>query len=60
VDLAREGMPFRDAYREVGARLRDMQDADAAESLEKRVSTGACGALELDRLEARLRAEEKN
>jgi argininosuccinate lyase len=60
VDLAREGMPFRDAYREVGARLRDMEDADVGESLEKRVSTGACGALELDRLEARLRAEEKN
>ncbi len=60
VDLAREGMPFRDAYREVGARLRDMQDADVGESLEKRVSTGACGALELDRLDARLQAEEKN
>lgn len=54
VDLAREGMPFRDAYREVGARLQDMKPEDAAASLEQRVSTGACGALELDRLERRL------
>ena len=54
VDLAREGMPFRDAYREVGARLQDMKPEDAAASLEQRVSTGACGALELERLERRL------
>jgi len=54
VDLAREGVPFRDAYREVGARLRDMQPEDLAASLENRVSTGACGALELGRLAARL------
>lgn len=55
VDLAREGVPFRDAYREVGARLRDMKAEDVAASLERRVSAGACGALELDRLAARLR-----
>jgi argininosuccinate lyase len=59
VDLAREGIPFRDAYREVGARLEDMQAEDLAASLENRVSPGACGALELDRLAARLRTVEE-
>ncbi len=54
VDMAREGMPFRDAYREVGSRLGQVKAEDAVQSLENRVSPGACGALELDRLAARL------
>ena len=54
VELAQQGMPFREAYREVAERIAQMDDQDPRESLEKRVSTGACGDLALARLEARL------
>lgn len=56
VDMAREGIPFREAYRQVGAKLADLKPEDLDASLRNRVSTGACGALELDRLAARLTA----
>ena len=58
VDLAREGVPFRDAYREVGTRLAEIKPDDVDANLANRVSAGACGALELGRLEARLRSLE--
>jgi argininosuccinate lyase len=54
VDMAREGIPFREAYRKVGARLAELKPEDLDANLQKRVSTGASGALELGRLEARL------
>lgn len=56
VDMAREGIPFREAYREVGSRLARLKPEDLEASLRNRVSTGACGALELGRLTARLDA----
>lgn len=59
VDLAREGVPFREAYREVGTRLKDITADDVAASLENRVSPGACGALALDLLAERLSAIEE-
>ncbi len=59
VDLAREGVPFREAYREVGMRLKDITADDVVASLENRVSPGACGALSLDLLAERLSAIEE-
>ena len=53
VDLAREGMPFRDAYREAAKPERWAQGEPEA-SLSARVSPGAAGALALDVLRARL------
>jgi len=56
VDLAREGLPFREAYREVGRRLATLGPGEPAESLRQRVSPGGCGDLLLDDLQARLQA----
>lgn len=55
VDLAREGKPFREAYREVAERLAESA-GDPEASLQQRVSPGACGDLRLDELAARLQS----
>jgi argininosuccinate lyase len=53
VELAKQGVPFRDAYKEVAAKLASLSgDPDA--SLRERVSPGAPGALDLEGLRARL------
>lgn len=53
VDLARQGMPFRDAYREAANPAR-WADGDPQASLQARVSPGAAANLRLDALRARL------
>jgi argininosuccinate lyase len=55
VDMAREGMPFRDAYRAAADPAR-WAEGDAAGSLAARVSPGAAGDLRLDALRERLAA----
>ena len=60
VDMAREGIPFREAYRQVGARLTELKPEDLDASLRNRVSTGASGALELERLGARWETVKNN
>lgn len=54
--LAAEGLPFREAYRQVAAEMGSLSNSDAARSLAERVSPGACGNLQLglllDRREA--------
>ncbi len=55
VDLAKQGMPFRDAYREAADPAR-WAEGDPAASLAARVSPGAAGDLRLDVLRARLDA----
>lgn len=54
VELAAEGVPFRDAYREVKASIEGMTGGDPEASLRARVSPGGCGDLRLDELEARM------
>lgn len=57
VDLARAGVPFREAYKRVGAAIGPADEPAgprALESVRARVSLGAPGQLALDRLEARL------
>jgi len=56
MDLAREGTPFRQAYRQAAAESAEMQEEDIAQSLRQRVSAGACGRLETELLKARLKA----
>jgi argininosuccinate lyase len=56
VELTASGVPFRDAYRRVAEELEQLQQGDAARSLEARVSPGAPGDLRLDRIKARLEA----
>jgi argininosuccinate lyase len=53
VDLARQGMPFRDAYREAANPAR-WAEGDPQASLQARVSPGAAANLRLDALRARL------
>jgi argininosuccinate lyase len=55
VDLAKQGMPFRDAYREAADPAR-WTEGDPAASLAARVSPGAAGDLRLGALRERLDA----
>jgi len=57
LELALAGVPFREAYREVGRSITEAPASDERtpeSSLAARVSLGACGALGLERLRARL------
>jgi len=56
VELAAAGTPFREAYRIVGADLGSLSAASAEESVNARVSPGACADLRLDEIAARLAA----
>ncbi len=56
VDLAREGLPFREAYRQAADPAR-WAEGDPGASLRARVSPGAAADLRLDALRARLRGE---
>lgn len=55
VDLAKQGVPFRDAYRQAADPQR-WNEGDPARSLQQRVSPGAAGDLRLDVLRERLAA----
>lgn len=56
VELAAAGMPFREAYRQVGNDLASITKVDGDASVRARVSPGACADLRLDELEARIDA----
>jgi argininosuccinate lyase len=48
LELVREGVPFREAYRQVGRSLDSLARRDPQEAIARRVSTGAPGNLRLD------------
>jgi argininosuccinate lyase len=54
MELAAAGLPFRDAYRMVMQEMPELAKREALDSLEARVSPGACGDLRLDILAKRL------
>ncbi len=54
LDMAREGMPFRDAYKKATAKGVKINAESIAKSLANRVSPGGCGQLETALLESRL------
>jgi len=54
VDQAARGVPFRDAYRTVKRQLAELPQGDIAQSLTRRVSPGACGALDLEGIRSRV------
>ncbi len=56
-DLVRQGQPFRDAYREVAARLDSLEPMDPVEQLRTRTHLGASGNLGLDELRQRVQQE---
>jgi argininosuccinate lyase len=55
-ELARQGMPFRDAYRRAADELDSLASRTAQDSINQRVSPGGCGNLQLDVLFTRLSA----
>lgn len=56
IDLARAGVPFREAYRQAADATTDRAQRDPESSLRARVSPGAPGALALELLQQRLAA----
>jgi argininosuccinate lyase len=56
VDLARQGIPFREAYRSSLDTSAEIDPGVVAESLANRVSPGGCGQLEVGLLRTRLDA----
>lgn len=54
VRLAADGLPFRDAYRQLAERGTEGHDASPESSIADRVSPGACGDLRLETLRNRL------
>ena len=56
VELTSSGMPFRDAYRQVGAELDRLDHRSPEDSLASRTSPGGAANLLLDRLQTRLDA----
>lgn len=55
--LVRQGVPFRDAYRQVAASLDRLPTLDPVEQLRSRTHLGASGNLGLDALHARVATE---
>ena len=56
VELTTSGIPFRDAYRQVGDELDQLEKRDPQQSITERVSLGGPGNLGLELLEARFQA----
>ena len=54
---AAQGVPFRRAYLDAKKKLGEVDAVDAAASLAQRVSPGACGDLQLERIRRRLEQE---
>jgi len=59
LELVGEGMPFRDAYREVAAHLDELASRDPVENLKKKTLQGGPGNLGLKELAKRADAAEK-
>ena len=58
LDLARQGTPFRDAYRAVATTAHEPEQTDLAARLRARAHEGAPGNLDLDGVAARISAEQ--
>jgi argininosuccinate lyase len=54
MDMAREGIPFREAYKIIAAGMEELSGEGIAQSLAERSSPGGCGNLETGILYARL------
>lgn len=53
LELVADGMPFRDAYREVAAHLDELAERDPVENLQSKTLQGGPGNLRLDQLSKR-------
>ncbi len=59
LELVKEGIPFRDAYKEVGINLELLKNKDPIENIKSKTHTGATGNLGLDKIEDKIKEEEK-
>lgn len=55
--LVEKGMPFRDAYRQVGNHLNEIKDFDPYEVIKSRKPLGSTGNLQLNSYESRIQKE---
>ena len=60
LELVKEGIPFRDAYKEVGIKLELLNNKDPVQNIKSKTHIGATGNLGLDIIEKRLKEEEKD
>jgi len=54
INLTRDGIPFREAYRTAAAEMAELSDEGIVQNLANRTSPGGCGCLETEILQARL------
>ncbi|KYC46581.1 MAG: Fumarate hydratase class II [Candidatus Methanofastidiosum methylothiophilum] len=59
LELVKEGVPFRDAYKEVGINLESLNNKNPIDNIKSKKHTGATGNLGLDKIEKILKEEEK-
>jgi len=59
IELAKEGVPFRDAYKDVAANLDKLKAADPKENILSKKHTGGPGNLGLEKLKTRAESESK-
>ncbi len=59
LELVKEGTPFRDAYKEVGINLESLKNKNPVENIKSKTHTGATGNLGLDKIEKKIKEEEK-
>jgi argininosuccinate lyase len=55
LDMANEGLPFREAYRRVAADMEDGDTEGVQKSVLNRISPGACGNLDTNLLQDRIK-----
>lgn len=57
LDLVKQGMPFRDAYRKVAAGVDELEQIDPEKNLKEKKHTGSTGNLKLDDIKKNIRKE---
>ncbi len=58
IELSAQGVPFRDAYKQVADRFDELTERTPEQSIQQRTSTGACANLMLETLQNRLNSLE--
>ena len=59
LELVKEGVPFRDAYKEVGINLDSLNKKNPVENIKSKTHVGATGNLNLSKIENILKEEER-
>jgi argininosuccinate lyase len=60
LEQAASGVPFREAYQQAKQMLDEMPSLSVRDSLARRISPGACGDLQLERIRRRLETERRS